>query len=107
MRARGSHARRCSWFSNDPLVRQQPKDRYVSEGAVVPCPLGIHPLLTITALAERAMIHLARDYGWEMDARDVQPGALEARYRPPEKKNRSFSISAPWRRGEAAGTGGT
>jgi cholesterol oxidase len=80
---------------------------YVSDGAVVPCPLGIHPLLTITALAERAMIHLARDYGWEMDTRDVQPGALEARYRPPEKKKRSFAFRAPWRRGEAAGTGGT
>ena len=80
---------------------------YVSDGAVVPCPLGIHPLLTITALAERAMIHLARDYGWEMDTRDVQPGALEARYRPPEKKKRSFAFRAPWRWGEAAGTGGT
>ncbi|MGZ5822378.1 MAG: GMC family oxidoreductase N-terminal domain-containing protein [Hyphomicrobium sp.] len=80
---------------------------YVSDGAVVPCPLGIHPLLTITALAERAMIHLARDYGWEMDTRDVQPGALEARYRPPAKKKRSFAFRAPWRRGEAAGTGGT
>lgn len=39
---------------------------YVCDGAVAPCPLGVHPLLTITALAERAMIHLARDYGWEM-----------------------------------------
>jgi cholesterol oxidase len=80
---------------------------YVADGAVVPCPLGIHPLLTITALAERAMIHIARDYGWEMDTRDVQPGALEARYRPPEKKKRSFALRAPWRRGEAAGTGET
>jgi cholesterol oxidase len=45
---------------------------YVCDGAVAPCPLGIHPLLTITALAERAMIHLARDHGWEMK-RDAAP----------------------------------
>jgi cholesterol oxidase len=82
---------------------------YVCDGAVIPCPLGIHPLLTITALAERAMIHLARDYGWEMNTEDVQPGALEARYRPaaPAKK-RSFAFLAPWRRGgDAQRTGGT
>ena len=39
---------------------------YVCDGAVFPRSLGVHPLLTITALAERAMIHLARDRGWTM-----------------------------------------
>ncbi len=39
---------------------------YICDGAVLPCPVGIHPLLTITALAERAMILLARDKGWEL-----------------------------------------
>jgi cholesterol oxidase len=39
---------------------------YVCDGAVLPRSLGVHPLLTITALAERAMIHLARDRGWTM-----------------------------------------
>ena len=80
---------------------------YVCDGAVVPCPLGIHPLLTITALAERAMIHLARDYGWEVNDEAVQPGALEARYRPAVTKKRSLAFLAPWRRGEAARTGGS
>jgi cholesterol oxidase len=79
---------------------------YVCDGAVVPCPLGIHPLLTITALAERAMIHLARDYGWKIDDQAVQPGALEARYRPGGAKKRSLAFLAPWRRGEGARTGG-
>jgi hypothetical protein len=62
--------------------------------------------LTITALAERAMIHLARDYGWEIDDRPVQPGALEAGYGPVAAKKRSLAFLAPWRRGEAARTGG-
>jgi cholesterol oxidase len=51
---------------------------YVSDGAVIPCPLGIHPLLTITALAERAMILMARDYGWHMkeDAAPVRAAPI-------------------------------
>lgn len=36
---------------------------YVCDGSVIARSLGIHPLFTITAVAERAMIHLAADYG--------------------------------------------
>lgn len=40
---------------------------YVADGSVVPRPLGVNPLFTISALAERSIRLLAEDRGWTID----------------------------------------
>ena len=40
---------------------------YVMDGAVVPRSLGVNPLMTISALAERACALLAQERGWTID----------------------------------------
>jgi cholesterol oxidase len=65
-RAQGVVNHKCQVFDGHPDAGPGAVHAglYVCDGSVVPRPLGVNPLLTITALAERAMIHLARDRGW-------------------------------------------
>lgn len=59
---------------------------YIVDGSVVARSLGVNPLLTITALSERAMIHFAADHGLRFDDKPFEgpatgvltPGAVAA-----------------------------
>ncbi len=49
---------------------------YVIDGSIIPRSLGVNPLLTITALSERAMIHFMADHGLSSHEKGVPVAAV-------------------------------
>ncbi|MCP3138807.1 GMC family oxidoreductase N-terminal domain-containing protein [Pyxidicoccus xibeiensis] len=56
---------------------------YVSDGSVIPRPVGINPLLTISAVAERCVALMARRNGWTVDYSPVPEAPSPLPARPP------------------------
>ncbi|MGH7295091.1 MAG: GMC family oxidoreductase, partial [Polyangiaceae bacterium] len=60
--ARGAVNDRCEVFDSEGTTLHE--GLFVCDGSVVPSPLGVNPLFTISAIAERAVFLLARARGW-------------------------------------------
>jgi cholesterol oxidase len=60
---------KCQVFTASPRASSADvhEGLYIVDGSIMPRSLGVNPLLTITAMAERAMLHLARDRGLGFD----------------------------------------
>ncbi len=88
--SRGVIDHKCRVFDTGPSAAPGAvhEGLYVIDGSSVPRPLGVNPLLTITALAERAMIHAARDLGRQLTVapkpntavRELSGGAGQANF---------------------------
>ncbi|ODR99798.1 hypothetical protein AUC68_01215 [Methyloceanibacter methanicus] len=70
----GTVDHKCQVFAG-PTGAETHAGLYVCDGSVMPRSLGCNPLLTISALAERAMVHFARDHHLGFDTEPIRTDA--------------------------------
>jgi cholesterol oxidase len=70
----GTVNHKCQVFAG-PTGDETYAGLYVCDGSVMPRSLGCNPLLTISALAERAMVHFARDHNLGFDTEPIRAKA--------------------------------
>ena len=73
---------------------------YVADGSVIPTSLGVNPLLTISALAERTVKLLADERGWVIDYTSATP-------KLPARPDRVVGIQFTERMSGSVATGAT
>ena len=68
-RSSGVVNHKCEAFdgAQDADPKATHRGLYICDGSVLPRSIGIHPLFTITAVVERAMLHIACAEGWSFD----------------------------------------
>ena len=83
---------------------------YVCDGSVIPLPLGVNPLLTISAMAERTCALAAKDRGWNIDyslpsrpAEVAQAAAMGIQFTETMRGFFSAAVKQDYQAGEAQG----